>query len=351
MPSSAETASTSTAAIATSNYDISFNTVTDDVSSGTEGERDIALLTMRIAVIIVGLIGMLDNGVVLWVIYRVAAVRKSMGNLYLINQCVVDLLCSFSLVFTYAAFLAVDTFEGYWGLVLCKAVFSESVIWSLYSLSNFSLVMINVDRYITIVHPKKRYIWGSKKIKWTCLVASWLLAFGVGLPVVVVTTDVVDKVCIPSFSWPSYDSALAWGYLVFAMAPVSLLVFSFVYIRIYIVVRKSKMAVASNATDVHSDVISSVESDQQKQSKKLSKEEREVLKSLVLVSLAYAICVTPVNIYYLLYNVGYNLNFSNGFYFFLLAVSMANCATNPFVYMAKLKTLRSAVKSLLNCGP
>ncbi len=319
--------------------------ITDDVVDVTDPERDISLLDMRIAVIIVGLIGMLDNGVVLWVIYRVAAVRTSLGNLYLINQCVVDLLCSFSVVVTYVTYLAVATFEGYWGLVLCKVVFNESSLWCLYSLSNFSLVMVNVDRYLTIVHPKKRYFWGSKKIKLICIVMAWLVAFGIGMPVLILTTDVIDKVCYANFKWPSYESALAWGYLVFALVPVSLLVFTFVYVRIYIVVRKSKMAVTSNTTGVHS--IASVSGHSESiATKKFSKEEREVLKSLILVSVVFAVCVSPVNIYYLLFNLGYNMNFS-GFYYFLLAMAMANSATNPFVYMAKLKTLHRAIALML----
>ena len=98
--------------IETSTTDI-IGYVTDDVSSAKTTDGEVSLLAMRVAVLIVGIVGALDNGVVLWVIYRASAVRKQLGNLYLINQCVVDLLCSVSVVVTYATFLGVKNVSGY----------------------------------------------------------------------------------------------------------------------------------------------------------------------------------------------------------------------------------------------
>ncbi len=336
--------------IETSTTDI-IDYVTDDVSSAKNTDGEVSLLAMRVAVLIVGVVGALDNGIVLWVLYRVSAVRKQLGNLYLINQCVVDLLCSVSVVVTYATFLGVKNIGGYWGFVLCKVILSECSLWALYALSTFNLVLMNVDRYITISHPTKRHFWCNKKLKWACVFACWGLAFGIYVPVQILTTGVVNNECYQNIIWPSSDVALIWGYAVFVSSCLlPLLIFVLVYVRIYMVVRKSKIAVASSTS--HANSISIITTAGEASGfKKVSKEEKQVLKTLVLVSLVFAICVTPSNIYYLLFNLGYDLNFSNSLYYFLLALAMANCATNPFVYMAKLKTLRNAIKLMLGFGP
>ncbi len=325
--------------------------VTDDVSSDTTTDSDVSLLTMRVAVIIVGVVGALDNGIVLWVIYRVSNVRKQLGNLYLINQCVVDLLCSVSVIVTYATFLCVKNVSGYWGEVLCKAILSEASLWALYSVSTFNLVLVNLDRYIAICHPTKRHSWCSKKVKWACIVVCWILSLGIYLSVQIMTTTIVKNKCYQNFIWPSLEIALIWGYADFLLSCATpLLIFVFVYVGIYMAVRKSKMAVASSTS--HASSVSTVTAvAEASQSKKVSKEEREVLKSLVIVSVVFAVCVTPVNLYYFLYNLGYNFNFTNSFYYFYLALAICNCATNPFVYMAKLKTLRSAIKNMVGFGP
>lgn len=235
--------------------------------------------------------------------------------------------------------------------MLCKVILSECSLWALYALSTFNLVLMNVDRYITISHPTKRHFWCNKKLKWACVFACWGLAFGIYVPVQILTTGVVNNECYQNIIWPSSDVALIWGYAVFVSSCLlPLLIFVLVYVRIYMVVRKSKIAVASSTS--HANSISIITTAGEASGfKKVSKEEKQVLKTLVLVSLVFAICVTPSNIYYLLFNLGYDLNFSNSLYYFLLALAMANCATNPFVYMAKLKTLRNAIKLMLGFGP
>ena len=46
----------------------------DDVGTGNDEGPDISLMISRIAVVVVGVIGALDNGLVLYIIYRVADV-------------------------------------------------------------------------------------------------------------------------------------------------------------------------------------------------------------------------------------------------------------------------------------
>ncbi len=327
----------------------SIDSFADDVGTGSDEGPDVSLLISRIAVVVVGVIGALDNGLVLYVIYRVTDVRKKLGNLYIIHQCIVDLICSVFLIVLYSTLLSVQKVFGYWGRVLCKAILSEGILWGLFTLSTFNLVLMNVDRYITIVHPKKKHYWRSKKVGIVSIIACWVCAFGSHLFVQVMTSDVIEDHCYQNIIWPSFELSQAWGYAVFiSVCGVPLFTFAFVYVNIYVVVRRSKLAVASSSSNSYSSSSDATQSDLN-QPPKVSKEEKEVLKTLVLVCLVYTIFVTPTTLYYLLYNVGYDLNFSNGYYYFFIVLGMANCATNPFAYLAKLKSLRSALKLIFDC--
>ncbi len=298
----------------------------------------------------VGVIGALDNGFVLYLIYRVADVRKKLGNLYIIHQCIVDLICSLFLIILYSVLLSVHKVFGYWGRVICKAIISEGILWGLFTLSTFNLVLMNVDRYIAIVHPKKKHYWRNKKVGIISIATCWVCAFGSHLFVQVMTSDVVDNVCYQNIIWPLFELSQAWGYAVFvSICVVPLATFLFVYVNIYVVVRRSKIAVVSSSNNSYSSSSDATGSDIN-QPPKVSKEEKEVLKTLAMVCLVYTFFVTPTTLYFLLYTIGYDIDFFNGYYYFFIVLGMANCATNPFVYLAKLKSLRHALRLIFDCG-
>ena len=239
---------------------------------------------------------------------------------------------------------------GFWGRVLCKVILSEGILWGLFTLSTFNLVLINFDRYITIVHPKKKHYWRSKKVGIISIATCWVCTFGLNIFVQVMTSDVIENICYANIIWPSFEFAQAWGYVIFVSVGVlPLLTFAFVYINIYVVVRRSKIAVAASSNN-SSSTSSDVTGNDVSQPPKVSKEEKEVLKTLILVCLVHTLFVTPTALYYLLYNVGYDLDFSSSYYYFIIVLSMANCATNPFVYLTKVKSLRSGCKLILKCG-
>ncbi len=320
----------------------------DDVGTGSDEGPDMSLVILKIVVIVVGVIGALDNGFVLYVIYRVSDVRKKLANFYIIHQCIVDLICSVFLIVLYSTLLSVQKVYGFWGTVLCKIFLSEGILWGVFTVSTFNLVLMNIDRYITIVHPKKKHYWRNKKVGIISIATCWVCACGSNIFVQVMTSDVIDNVCYQNIIWPSLELSQAWGYAVFvSVCPLPLFTFAFVYVNIYVVVRRSKIAVASSSSNSSS---SDTTGSDVNQPPKVSKEEKEVLKTLVLVCLVYTIFVTPTTVYYLFYTIGFDLEFASGYYYFSLVLAIANCATNPFVYLAKLKSLRNALKLIFGCS-
>ena len=313
-------------------------------------ETDLSLLLTRIAVLLVGVVGLLDNGVALFAIKSVAAVRKRLGNLYVIHQCVVDLLCSLSLMMHYLFFLISPQLEGYQGVVLCKIMGSEALMWTAWGVSTFNLILVNVDRYICIVFPNQYKFVSSNRVKWGCIATAWLVAVGIFPTVQVLTTDIVDGVCYINAVWPSPKLSQIWGIVYFVSAiPIPLGIFAVCYVHIYRIVQKSRMAVeSSRGAENREGERAPAKS---KQNRNLSKGEKEVIKTLVFVCVVYGICVTPVNILYLLYTVGYEVDFSGSLYYLVLILLMSNCCTNPVVYLAKLKEFRQAVRDMVRCVP
>ncbi len=310
------------------------------------GHGDMSLVTMRIAAVLVGTVGVLDNGAALLVIYRVPGIKKRFGNAYMIHQCVTDLILSVLLIITYLTFLFVDKLRGYSGFVLCKVLLSETFLWTTFSVSTTNLVCLNVDRYIIVVHNKRYVFFGQKWVKSTCVVGLWVLAVATTAVVQLETTGVVNEACYQSIIWPSVEVSKAWGYATFvAHWLIPMVSYVCIYSHIFFVVRKSRIAVESNSVPEGT----SSQSSDGTQTRSISPAEKKVLQTLVLVCLMYALCVTPLHIYYLLYNLGYDLDFSSNAYYVCLVLVMANCATNPFVYLANVKEFRTGLRMIFVC--
>ena len=160
------------------------------------------------------------------------------------------------------------------------------------------------------------------------------------------TTGIINEACYQNIIWPSVEVSKVWGYATFlSQVLIPIVVYVGIYSHIFLVVRKSRIAVESNSVSEST----SSQSSEGTQTKSISPAEKKVVKTLVLVCLTYALCTTPVQIYYLLYTLGYDLNFSNNIYYFLLVLIMLNCATNPFVYLANVKDFRKGLRMIFSC--
>ncbi len=212
---------------------------------------DVSVLVMRVIVFLVGVVGILDNGMALLVIFRVSAVKKRLGNIYIIHQCIVDLLASVSLMVTYLVFLVVKEIRGYSGFLVCKIIFSEIFIWTFFAVSIFNLVCLNVDRYLQIVFPKTYPFWGQRRIKWACIAGNWALAVGSFSVVQIQTTGVFGPDCYQNAIWPNDLISKVWGYAVFVMTwVVPLALFIAMYSHIFLIVRRSRIAVENSSSRV-----------------------------------------------------------------------------------------------------
>ena len=81
---------------------------------------------------------------------------------------------------------------------------------------------------------------------------------------------------------------------------------------------------------------------------------RNTLKTFVLIGVSFIICWGPDQIYFLLYNLGYEMNIdkNSSFIKFVIFLVYLNCTINPFIYVIKYKDYHVALKELFRhqCG-
>ena len=80
---------------------------------------------------------------------------------------------------------------------------------------------------------------------------------------------------------------------------------------------------------------------------------RNTLKTFILVGLSFIICWSADQIYFLLYNLGYDMgigiNIDHPFIKFIILMVFINCTINPFIYLLNYKDYQEALRFLLRC--
>ena len=73
------------------------------------------------------------------------------------------------------------------------------------------------------------------------------------------------------------------------------------------------------------------------------------IKSFLLVGIFFIICWTCEEIFYLMYNLGYEVNWNSTYFNFCLILVFLNSTVNPFIYLFKYQDYQVALKCLFGC--
>ena len=73
------------------------------------------------------------------------------------------------------------------------------------------------------------------------------------------------------------------------------------------------------------------------------------IKTLLIVALCFIICWCNNQVYYLMYNIGYKIDWNGTYYKFTVLMVFLNCTVNPFIYILKYQDFQKALKKLLCC--
>ena len=311
----------------------SANVTTSSSSRGVE-------FYFQCAVIVIGVVGTAANALIL---YGLIASKQQKKHVLIVNQNVLDFFSCLLLVTTYSVKLCNFYLTGVGGYWLCMMLLSENPLSGTFLASKVNLMSVTIERYLKVVYPA----WSKNNLhNWMIYSAvgfSWISGIVHMCPLTFATSDVIGGVCYSYMIWPSQMSQLVYGVWYFMSFYILVLaMFIFCYWRILAAIRRQARVMAGH----------SAAGSRTTQSQSLSHQiQTNIIKTMILVSVTFAMCDMPMSICYLLFNINPNflLHVPDRFYYAVIFMSFLYICTNPFIYAIKFDPVKRVLLSLIPC--
>ena len=327
-----------------------------NVSSLHDGSSDGTYTHETITYIVIGIVGALGNGFVIIVMVSSKEVRRKIPNILIIHQSIIDAFTSVLLILTSAN--TYDNKGDHYGLIgefYCRIWAMKVPLWSAFMVSTYNLLVLTIERYIEIVHPLFHKVSFGRAHLFTLMVLVWIIGFAYNFLLTGLTSGTTSGSCDLMTNWPNDFARKATGVLTFVLQYfVPLLVMIFCYSSIAWILKTKAMKVVPISSINNLNTANSTTQSQNPnvvmRTTLMSKARRNVIKTLFIVCLCFIACWTWNQVFFLLYNTGYEVSFSSGLYHFTVYAAFINSCVNPFIYIVQLTSFRNAVKLLFGCS-
>lgn len=290
---------------------------TDSISA--DKDRNNLNITVTAFYIMLGLLGLLGNAFVGFVMLRYRHVFNSTTNKLIIHQSMVDFTASmmFFLHHLQLSLFTVSVPDNFLGIIYCRLWWSEWALYGVFVTSTYNLVAISLERYFATCQPvKHRNMFSTCRLK-GIMATSWVCGF-LSQSHLFALSSLSGGECVLS-RHSSVIQALEGlaVFLVELLIPLTIVIFA--YVKIILELHKrSRARIADNNQDARN---------------MLSKANKNVTKTLLLVAIFFAVCWIPKDVNYILFSLGLNDNFVNSDLFETLgAVVVVNMCINPVIY-------------------
>ena len=296
------------------------------------------------AVLAIALFGTAANALVFYalIVHNARETKKRVVNWLIINQNLLDLCCCITSVITLSIKVSNIYLTGVLGYILCSISLSGNAAYCFLNATVINLIAVTIERYLKVVYP----FWSKKHLKsWmihATIVFSWIAGILSSGPLGLVTSIVVDGVCLGFqlyFEDPEIKSGYGiWNFFSFFLLP--LIVFVYCYGHIVVVMRKQMRVMAGH------NVEGVAQSASQAQSKRAK---WNVIKTMIIVSVFFTVCWCPWNIY--ITAMGNPLENSKLAitYMATLFLPYINISLNPFIYATKHEGVRRILGRMIIC--
>ena len=315
------------------------------------------VLFLRIAKTIIGLFGILGNGTVCLVIFRIEAMH-TLTNALIFNQAVIDFVsCLFMLCHSNIPDSS-SIPDGLAGTLYCQLWNAPVLIFAVLVASTFSLIVLTLERYVAIIHPFKYIKIFNRRGSIVLIAGVWITAFGYKL-IDMARYGMKDGQCFTkSVSWKKGLGIIQFSVQYF----LPLVVMLFAYLHIIIILRRSEQLARVNTIRVLAKAPDSVqrsesgpgtasnniENHQQLETldSGLRRAQRNTFKTLLIVYIAFLVCWTPNQFIFLFWNLGLPVDNSSVVYRLTVVMACSNSAVNFIIYALKYRQFRKGVKRL-----
>ena len=303
---------------------------------------------MSIAYLLVGTFGVVGNLLVVIVIFNFTEMRKRVTNVFIINQSLLDLLASILIIATHATYFTEKyDMSGPNAAAMCALWVSQFPLWAAFMASTYNLLAMTVERYFKVVHPILHHNSFTRRKAMFVIVVVWLFGLIFNAVTAIPTSRVVGTSCWVMSVWPNMVAQQAVGlFTLFIQFFLPLGIFIYCYAHMIVVIRKkSKVHVAPNTlTNAHPSTSLQTSTEHVHTFHRIQK---NLMKTLVIVTLCFALCWSWNQFYFLLINLGYNFSYDSSFYYFTLLMGYSNSCINPVIYILKYDEFKNGMRLLL----
>lgn len=276
------------------------------------------------------LVALIGNLLLIFIIKRRPETRSLTGFLF-VNMAVADLLVTLvAMPVSLASLYTGGTWpEGMLGHVTCTPVYFTFFVTL--GASIFSLLLMSVDRYFAVAFPLRRF--GTFRRARVLSVVIWLSAMIFSIPVAIVWRLYASGpfvLCGPKFDiLGEFGETGYYTYLFLLMYLIPLIMMS----TLYSLVCRS-LWLRSTPGEVSSET-----------EKRNQKTKRRVVRMLVIITAAFALCWFPTHFYHLILAFRPEVHGSSPPYVMFLCFwfGHANSAVNPWLYMTLNEKFRRAL--------
>jgi len=294
-------------------------------------------LYFNCAVIVIGVVGMATNGLIL---YAMLASKQHKKNVLIFHQNVFDFVSCLFLVITFSLRHWNTHLTGSRGYWVCTILLSGIFLSSTLSGSVFNLAMITVERYLRVVHSE----WRKAKLRdwmiYSAMAFAWIGPIIYNLSGMFPTTAVRGGVCYAYFFYESEAAKqIAWYFHLLSYYVLILLIFILCYWRILVVIRRQARVMAGHGASGSSAAQT-----------QMNEMQTSVIKTMLYVSIFYAISWLPRYTYEFLQNLVVNTTApANVSYYVVTIIVFLYICANPFVYATNLSPVKQVLLQLIPC--
>ena len=287
----------------------------------------------------IGVIGVLGNSFAVIVLCSSKTLRRKLTNMFIINQSVIDCVASLLLMASADARLNINQgHSGILGQLYCRIWANRLLVWSMFMSSTYNLLAVTMERYMEIVYPLKHRIICTPERTHFVIFLVWLIGPAYNIPLTFPTSAAIDGACFNMVVWPNEKVRQFCGILtalVEFILPLLLMIYAY-----------SKMAIGLR-TKIHPDRSNEVSFTEQQRLVRMERARKGIIKTLALVTVSFVLCWSWNQMFFFLYNVGYNVRFDHWFYAFTIYAAFANSFINPFIYAFQFKQFQKQARKLL----